>query len=219
MNKLVVFCVVATACAGPEDYFAIGGVYTPAEVKPSQCCNTNASAAPCSKKACSSASGPVVGDRAINVIPGNILPADVLLGVADANNADWVLSFLHSHPNETYTDDYQRMEWYPRTADSKTKTLYVHKTRCALGLPGTTVSTSKTVYKKCTNSSADVMGPLGTFQLPPYLCQQTCDKSKTCTGYTIDDAGENCWTHTIQQDVSTLAFSYDTYWKVGKNGS
>jgi hypothetical protein len=216
-NKLVTFCVVATACAGQEDYFVHKGAYTTAEVKPSNCCNNYASAKSCNNpnNQCSSVSGPIVGNRAINVIPGNILPTDVLLGVADANNADWVVSFA-PHSGTRLQDQNQRMEWYPRTSAIDEKTLYVHKTRCVLGITGTTVSTTKTVYKKCTNSSADVMGPLNTFQLPPHLCQQTCDKSKTCTGYTIDKAGENCWTHTIIYDLP--APKYDTYWKIGTNG-
>ena len=32
-----------------------------------------------------------------------------------------------------------------------------------------------------------------TYQLPPFVCAQTCDQNPACTAYAVDSAQQNCY--------------------------
>ena len=67
--------------------------------------------------------------------------------------------------------------------------------RCNSGVDGTTVtSPSGVTYKKCpTGSTSDQMAVTATYQLPPFVCAQTCDQNPACTAYAVDSAQQNCY--------------------------
>ena len=49
-------------------------------------------------------------------------------------------------------------------------------------------------YKKCPlGSSSDGMAVTATYQLPPFVCAQTCDQNPACTAYAVDSAQQNCY--------------------------
>ena len=73
------------------------------------------------------------------------------------------------------------------------KTSYLSTTRCGNGTTGELVtSITDGTYLKCLNTY-DHPVPLATFQLPPFLCQQSCDKDLRCNMYSVDAAGQSCW--------------------------
>jgi hypothetical protein len=106
----------------------------------------------------------------------------------------------------------QGLEWLPRTNASVSKRItYLHKTRCAGDTQGQQVKTSSSIYKKCPNGIPLPNAAL-TFQLPPSLCQQTCDKKSDCEAYTVGEIGQNCWILTGNNDGQS---KYELYWRVG----
>jgi len=74
------------------------------------------------------------------------------------------------------------------------KTAFIHVNRCTDGVTGTTAiaPVSGGQYKRCVGTYA---APIATaaFQLPPFLCEEACDKDLTCAMYTIDKSNQNCW--------------------------
>ena len=120
-------------------------------------------------------------------IPGAVLPEATLLAIADANNADQL--FIANPPS---TADAQDIEW--ATADTDI-TSFIHKKRCASGVDGTMVTSPGGVtYKKCPQgATSDVMAVTATYQLPPFVCAQTCDQNPGCTTYAVDSAQQNCY--------------------------
>ena len=83
------------------------------------------------------------------------------------------------------------MEFFKRDLD---KTAYIHLTRCTDGVTANTVTAPLSLgsYKKCLNTF-DSPTAISSFKLPPFLCEQSCDKDPTCTMFTVDKAGANCW--------------------------
>jgi hypothetical protein len=203
--RVVLFASLSTAVlAAPADYFAIQGAYY-GNGNQSACQN---SADPTIGMQCANMIGPEVDRRAITWIPGVLLPIDTMLSIADANGAE-LFTVEHAVPNDL---GHLSLEWLPRTADGASKqTTYVHKTRCRDGVQGVVVKTANAIYKKCPNA-ADILRVSSVFQLPPYLCGQTCDKTTKCVGYTIDAAGQNCWI--LAQPIAGHE-TYDTFWKTG----
>ena len=115
-------------------------------------------------------------------MPGALLPEATMLSIADANNAD----LMALYPGG------QLVEWAMANADI---TSFIHKKRCASGVDGTMVTSPGGVtYKKCPeNSSNNVMAVTATYQLPPFVCAQTCDQNPACTSYAVDSAQQNCY--------------------------
>jgi hypothetical protein len=120
---------------------------------------------------------------------GNI-PEDALLQIMDANDAD----MSHMQPPATITGaGYASLRWLPRSNATFGAKVFVHKSRCNVG-KGVAVRASTgtgRLYKRCaSNTSLHVHK---TFNVAPFLCQQTCDKDSSCTAYMVDGSGENCW--------------------------
>ena len=118
-------------------------------------------------------------------IPGALLPEASMLSVADANNADQMILWEAGYGG-------QEIDWAMANADI---TSFIHKKRCASGVDGTMVTSPGGVtYKKCPeNSSNNVMAVTATYQLPPFVCAQTCDQNPGCTAYAVDSAQQNCY--------------------------
>jgi hypothetical protein len=146
-------------------------------------------------------------------VDGEILPESMILKIADLNSADMALpGLVPCNPTTGYSD--QCLQWLPRTNASVSKrTTYLHKTRCAGGIKGQQVKTSSSIYKKCRNGENPILNVALTFQLPPSLCQQTCDKKSDCEAYTVDKIGQNCWILTGTNDGQS---NYGLYWRVGR---
>jgi len=87
------------------------------------------------------------------------------------------------------------VEFFKRDSD---KTAYIHPSRCADGATAknTTAPLSGGLYKQCGPSNCGPV-PLAHFQLPPYLCEASCDKDVRCTMFTVDAAQQNCWLATF----------------------
>ena len=119
------------------------------------------------------------------IIPGAILPEASMLSIADANNADQMFLFLPGTGG-------QAIEWSMANSDI---TSFIHKKRCASGSDGTMVTSPGGVtYKKCPlGSTSDSMAVTATYQLPPFVCAQTCDQNPACTAYAVDSAQQNCY--------------------------
>jgi hypothetical protein len=137
---------------------------------------------------------------------GASLPESTILQYADLNSGDMALASLV--PN-----GYQGVQWLPRTNASVSKrTTYIHKTRCTGGTHGQQVKTSSSIYKKCPSDDASLRVAL-TFQLPPSLCKQTCDKKSDCEAYTVDAIGQNCWI--LTGGTGKTPDKYLLHWRVG----
>ena len=119
------------------------------------------------------------------IIPGAILPEASMLSIADANNADQMVLYLPGTGGNA-------VEWAMANTDI---TSFIHKKRCASGVDGTMVTSPGGVtYKKCPEkSSSNVMAVTATYQLPPFVCAQTCDQNPACTSYAVDSAQQNCY--------------------------
>jgi hypothetical protein len=139
------------------------------------------------------------------VIPGPLLPIGTILSIADVNGAEF---FAVHVPSAVPNSHNLELEWFPRTSGQQTTS--VHKTRCRDGVQGVEIKTANATYKKCP-STEDELRVASTFPLPPYLCQETCDKTAKCVGYTVDAAGQNCWV----LSCNTGAVNFDTFWKTG----
>ena len=112
-----------------------------------------------------------------------------MLSIADANNADQMHIYI---PGTAPGGDYQAVSWAMANADI---TSFIHKKRCASGVDGTMVTSPGGVtYKKCAvGASSDMMAVTATYQLPPFVCAQTCDQNPACTSYAVDSAQQNCY--------------------------
>ena len=121
-------------------------------------------------------------------IPGALLPEASMLSIADANNADQMYIYLPG------TGD-QAVEWAMANIHKWDITSFIHKKRCASGVDGTMVTSPGSVtYKKCpVGSTSDAMAVTATYQLPPFVCAQTCDQNPGCTAYAVDSAQQNCY--------------------------
>jgi hypothetical protein len=155
--------------------------------------------------------GPLMDLRVGMNLNGANIPESTMLQYADLNSADMALTGLvPCDPTTGGTS--QGLEWLPRTNASVSKrTTYLHKTRCAGGTKGQQVKTASSIYKKCPNGEHPILNVALTFQLPPSLCQHTCDKKSDCEAYTVDEIGQNCWILTGTNDGA----NYGLYWRVG----
>jgi hypothetical protein len=163
---------------------------------------------------CSSYPTPEIDWKVQVDYPFPVLPEKLLLALADVNQAEAALHFLHDDANSVFSN---ALSWLPRTNSTASKqTTFVHKTRCANGVTGTTVTTAKNVYKKCSNVATDLVLK-NSFNLPPSVCQQTCDHESFCVGYTIDETGSGCWI--LQQATNGRAQQeeFASYWLIGSS--
>merc|ERR1711871_930859 len=95
-------------------------------------------------------------------------------------------------------DSIGSIEFWPQNAST---TSYMHKSRCPDGSNATYVqSPSAAVFKVC-KSDANIVA-LAKYQLPPFLCRQSCDEDPRCTFYTTDTAG-GCWTATTSSNANS----------------
>ena len=117
--------------------------------------------------------------------PGALLPETTMLSIADANNADQMYLYEPGYGG-------QAVEWSMANTDI---TSFIHKKRCASGVDGKMVTSPGGVtYKKCPEkASSNVMAVTATYQLPPFVCAQTCDQNPACTSYAVDSAQQNCY--------------------------
>ena len=108
-----------------------------------------------------------------------------MLSIADANNADQMYLYEPGYGG-------QSVEWAMANTDI---TSFIHKKRCASGSDGKMVTSPGGVtYKKCPEkASSNVMAVTATYQLPPFVCAQTCDQNPGCTAYAVDSAQQNCY--------------------------
>jgi hypothetical protein len=135
---------------------------------------------------------PAVDAEVYDHLPG-IIPEDALLQIMDANNAD----FAHGNLL-TATPLHGKIRWYPRSNSTFNGKLFIHTTRCYDGTDGAPIQASTgtgATYKKCAQTYTD-MDVGKTFPLPPYLCQESCDKDASCVAYVVNGAGTLCWTMT-----------------------
>ena len=85
----------------------------------------------------------------------------------------------------------QAVEWSMANSDI---TSFIHKKRCASGSDGTMVTSPGGVtWKKCAVGVGNTMAVAATYQLPPFVCAQTCDQNPGCTAYAVDSAQQNCY--------------------------
>jgi hypothetical protein len=218
MKALVLAAFLPAVLGGSDDYFAVDGAYqTPALPRVpggSLVCSCNVPSMPGSHyrpDVLKYPNGPLPDLKVAMLISGE-QSESTLLQLADLNSADEVIANLKT-PAGGYGP--QGLEWLPRTNVSVSKrTTYLHKTRCASGKQGQQVTTSSSIYKKCPGDGAGLQVVL-TFQLPPYLCQQTCDKKSDCEAYTVDAIGQNCWI--LNGDDGEDQGGYLVYWRVGRS--
>jgi hypothetical protein len=214
MVLLLAACLTAVL-AGPDDYFAVDGAYQGFNFGYVSTCNVP-SKPNYHPEAPKYPNGPLPDFTVEMDVLGANLPESTLLQIADLNSADVALQGLVACDPKSGKNA-QGLEWMPRTnASVSKKTTYLHKTRCADGAPGQQVTTSSSIYKKCPGDGAGLQVAL-TFQLPPSLCQQTCDKKSDCEAYTVDAIGQNCWI--LNGDANVDGYNqenYLMYWRVGR---
>ena len=118
-------------------------------------------------------------------IPGALLPEASMLSVADANNADQMILWEAGYG---WAGD--------RLGDGERRHHELHPQEALRERVDGTMVTSPggVTYKKCPeNSSNNVMAVTATYQLPPFVCAQTCDQNPACTSYAVDSAQQNCY--------------------------
>jgi hypothetical protein len=211
---LVLAAFLTAVLAGTDDYFAVDGAATDSKAGFVSTCNVP-SKPNYHPEAPIYPVGPLPDFTVeLNVFGAN-LQESVLLQIADLNSADVALAGLVPCDPATGKNA-QGLEWLPRTNASVSKrTTYLHKIRCADGAHGQMVKTSSSVYKKCPGDGAGLQVVL-TFQLPPSLCQQTCDKKSDCEAYMVDAIGQNCWILNGDGNVDRYnQEGYLMYWRVG----
>jgi hypothetical protein len=137
------------------------------------------------------AQGSVVDKSELSALPVKV-PADAHMQIMDENKAD----FGHSPCNSPPT-----INWFAGSNATFNSKSFIHKTRCYAGNSGTIRHASTgtgATYKFCNlkGYSDDYCGLMdigNTFQVAPFLCEETCDKDEACVGYVIDGAGDHCW--------------------------
>jgi hypothetical protein len=137
-----------------------------------------------------SGSTPVL-DQPVSDLLFGIIPEEALLEIMDANGADFG---ANSATHGAGLQGGSSLNWLPRSNTTFAAQVFIHKSRCNTG-NGVTVREKKGngyLYKKCTRDYTN-LEVLKTFNVAPFLCQQTCDNDSSCTAYMVDGAGENCW--------------------------
>ena len=68
--------------------------------------------------------------------------------------------------------------------------IYMHRSRCSATQTATTfTSSNQQLYKVC--EGVDSFSTIyATFQLPQFLCEESCERDSSCVGYTSN--GQNC---------------------------
>jgi len=110
----------------------------------------------------------------------------IMLQICDGrSDCDAVLM----HPEPSSRDS--GIQFFKRDSD---KTAYIHFTRCSDGGTGVNVTAplSGGAYIKCGGTGNSITA-ISSFNLPPFLCEQSCDNDPTCAMFTVDKAGANCW--------------------------
>jgi hypothetical protein len=196
-----------------SDYFAIDGAYY--GTGNNDYCLIVDNGTKGAERGCPDHVGQPYSDQLAKLIyPRPLLPEDILLELADLNNAEQIVL----RPDSDDDLKVNKLQYYPRTDSSAPRqTTYVHKTRCGDSADGTgrIVATNKNAYKKRMNSKI-VMGLKSTFHLPPNVCKSTCDAQEDCVGYTIDTTEENCWIlQMAAEDGVVLPEAVTSYWLIG----
>jgi hypothetical protein len=89
-------------------------------------------------------------------------------------------------------------------------TIYMHRSRCSATRTATTFTSSdQQLYKVCEGADAwfDVYA---TFQLPQFLCEESCERDSSCVGYASN--GQNC--SLIQHHISQYSTAFTSYFKL-----
>ena len=85
---------------------------------------------------------------------------------------------------------------------------YLSRTKCDSGVDAEKLtSPNGNTYKKC-KGYTDTNHRRNTYQLPPDLCQTTCEKDNQCVGYAVDTQGQNCITYTGNQHAMHVFDAY-----------
>ena len=84
------------------------------------------------------------------------------------------------------------IEWALADPD---KTSFVHMYRCSETTVGTFVKgPAGTTFKKCPmNAATDTWQLIATYELPSFVCEQSCDKNPACTAYAVDKSQQHCY--------------------------
>lgn len=107
--------------------------------------------------------------------------------------------FFGSEPSTYHT-------WIGFLKRDQSVTAYIHVSRCREGSTSinATAPLSGGVYKICRGLN-DGIDPIATYKLPPFLCEQACDKNPACTIFTVDEVGQTCWlSKNNDDDLRTL---------------
>ena len=76
---------------------------------------------------------------------------------------------------------------------SSGNTTYLSLMKCAMGVKASNVSSiTGHTYKFCANAGDVDLHLSKTFDLPPFLCEQTCSNDESCEGFQVD--GQMCFT-------------------------
>ena len=134
-------------------------------------------------------------------IPGVPLPEVPMLWIGEANNADQVLLDDPSVPPASDEDEVGSGETPPSTTAIEwakadpVKTSFVHMYRCSETTVGTFVKgPAGTTFKKCPmNAATDTWQLIATYELPAFVCEQSCDKNPACTAYAVDKSQQHCY--------------------------
>ena len=79
--------------------------------------------------------------------------------------------------------------------------IYMHRSRCSATQTATTfTSSNQQLYKVCKGVEAFTK-IYATYQLPQFLCEESCERDSSCVGYA--SSGQNC---------SLLQYPIYDYW-------
>ena len=117
-----------------------------------------------------------------------MFPEDALLSICDSRR-DLCLTFNYNRQPDSNFPDLKVFQ-----TDSNWDS-YLSTTLCDKGVTATNVSSPKgNQYKYCNGyDNANILK--AKYQLPPALCQSTCDQDDECIGYAVDTVGQNCYTY------------------------
>jgi hypothetical protein len=109
-----------------------------------------------------------------------MLPLEVVLQIADGNDADYVTYRHRGNPQWIVGADFQRLRWLARGGN---QTTYLHPLRCTNNTNSTQVKTGNgKIYKHC----AKMLGTPGIiegFEIRSD-CEEACSRNFNCVGFT-----------------------------------
>jgi hypothetical protein len=151
--------------------------------------------------------GPLVKVMSQMEIGGVMLPVDVALQIADANNADWLFYRNRGYPRwaDPSRQDDQTLGWLARS----NQTTYMHPTHD--DARATAVARwLRPPLVGCTRGATKCMSAIGPIRrLSTVQCQAVCDNKYACLGYTCGSGGgtdANCTLLGQARDIHSESF-------------